>query len=62
MNTTDHQCPDCNSDIAITEIGGITRIAIAHDPTCPTYAELERLHQLRQIVVRVPDWLQRSPG
>ncbi|MGH3628097.1 MAG: hypothetical protein ACRDTV_08465 [Mycobacterium sp.] len=37
------QCPDCNSNVTIIEIQpGRYRGQVAHDDTCPWYAQLKR--------------------
>jgi hypothetical protein len=36
-------CPDCDSTVELHELTpGIISAGIAHDPTCPTYQQIER--------------------
>ena len=37
------ECPDCDSDVTITELSpGVYRGQVAHDDTCPWYAQLKQ--------------------
>lgn len=37
-----YQCPDCDSEIRITEVApGFVRASVLHDQTCPWLARLE---------------------
>ena len=37
------RCPDCDSHVTITELSpGVFSGQVAHDDTCPWYAELKR--------------------
>ncbi|WP_146194856.1 hypothetical protein [Gordonia paraffinivorans] len=35
------RCPDCNSDIELTDVDGLLTVLVRHDDTCPVYRAMQ---------------------